>query len=345
MRPIVVLSILFLTVTFISCKSDKPQSSHGDSLVNSSRRIWIANEGNFQFGNASLGIYHPFEDIYSPQVFKTHNSGISLGDVFQSINIINGKAFLVVNNSGKIEVVDTSNFKVIKTISGLNSPRHILQIDQNKAYVSDLYDNAISILDLDQLTIVGRITCSDWTEQMTMLNNILYVSMPKSEHIYMIDPINDLVLDSIPVAYGSSGMAVDKNENLWVLCGGSASKNKVAGLYKIDPPMKTVIQSIDLDEDKRPTLLNIDKQGENLYFVYDDLYKMSVSSATIPSQPFYPAKGRVFYGLGIDQNRREIYLADARDYVQRGSVYRLDSTARLISSFTANIIPGSFYFE
>ena len=338
-------AFLFLLITLLySCKSDKPKSTANIAPVKGSARVWISNEGNFQFGNATLGVYEPLNDVYSPQVFKTHN-GRDLGDVFQSVSIINDMAFLVVNNSGKVEVIDTGNFKVIKTISGLNSPRYVYAVNQNKAYISDLYDKSISILDLNQLKITGKIPCSEWTEHMLMLNNILFVSMPKSEHVYLIDPVNDQVLDSISVAYGSSGMVADKNGKLWVLCGGSTSKNKIAGLYQIDPKQKMVIRSFDLDEKKGPTLLKIDSKGENLFFVYEDLYKMSVSATNIPLQIFYPANAKVFYGLGVDQKRNEIYLADARDYVQRGSIYRLDSTAQLISSFTASIIPGSFYFE
>jgi len=50
------------------------------------------------------------------------------------MNIINGKAYLVVNNSSKIEIINPKTFKSIGTITGLRSPRYIIKQAPIKLY-------------------------------------------------------------------------------------------------------------------------------------------------------------------------------------------------------------------
>ena len=66
---------------------------------------FVLHEGNFQGGNASLSFLNNFTGIMSNGVFTAVNS-IPLGDVGQSMTIWDDKGYIVVNNSGKIEVVD-----------------------------------------------------------------------------------------------------------------------------------------------------------------------------------------------------------------------------------------------
>ena len=52
---------------------------------------------------------------------------------------------VVVNNSGKVEVVDSSDLLSKSTITGFQSPREINQINTDFAYVTDLYSNSIQL--------------------------------------------------------------------------------------------------------------------------------------------------------------------------------------------------------
>ena len=81
--------------------------------------VFIIHEGNFQGGNASLSFLNYFTGIMSNGVFSSANNDVPLGDVGQSMEVHNGKGFIVVNNSGKIEVVDLNGLSSAGTISGL----------------------------------------------------------------------------------------------------------------------------------------------------------------------------------------------------------------------------------
>lgn len=93
--------------------------------------------------------------MYYTDVFKQANNKV-LGDVLQSMSIINDKLYLVVNNSGKVEVLDKRNFISISTIAGLRSPRYIEAVSSNKAYISDLYDKAITVIDLSNNSVLKK---------------------------------------------------------------------------------------------------------------------------------------------------------------------------------------------
>lgn len=339
-----IIGLFLLLLSISSCRSDKPPSLVTGPEVSGTNRVWVCNEGNFQQANSELGIFNPEKNEYSSNVFSLAN-GIGPGDVLQSIYFYNGLAYLIVNNSGKIIVVDTSSFRAKREITGLVSPRYMLEVAPLKAYISDLYGDALAVVDLSTDTVLGSIKCGGWTEKMWIVGNEVFVSMPQNDHVYIVDILSDQVVDSIKVAYGSNSLVLDKNQDLWVLCSGSTAENEIAGLFKIDPVGRTVLNKWDLNEAKLPSNLAIDQRGENLYFIYEDLFQMGIDEPTIPAVSLYPSGGKLFYGMNLDKARNEIYLANAKDFVQKGEAFRIDSSGNLLTSFRTGFNPNGFYFE
>jgi len=175
-RNCLFFAAIFILFSLFTACDKAPQTPDITMLPDSiSGGVFIVNEGNFTQGNAALGFVNiglkqRFEDV-----FKTANNR-NLGDVFQSMNIINDKAYLVINNSGKIEIINPKTFKSIGTISGLRSPRYIVKIGNNKAYVSDIYDNNIFVIDLQSNQIIKKIPVKGWVEEMLSLNGNTYTT-------------------------------------------------------------------------------------------------------------------------------------------------------------------------
>ncbi len=162
---------IILLISLVSCSSEAdpipapPVVQQPSSPDDPEHRVWIVNEGNFQRGNASLDIYFPERQQLQSDAFASTN-GRPLGDVFQSLTIYQDRAYLVINNSNKIEVVDAEELTEIGTIDGLVSPRFFLPVADDKAYVSDLFGNAVAIVDLNGLNVSGQIALPGWTEQI-----------------------------------------------------------------------------------------------------------------------------------------------------------------------------------
>jgi YVTN family beta-propeller protein len=337
--------ILFVAILFTACRKDKPPVPATGDVTIGSGGVYITNEGNFQFGNASVSYYdvasgNSIADLYQPA------NGVSLGDVCQSMYIFNDKAYLVLNNSNKITVVDPETFVTSATITGFTSPRYFLPVSNSKAYVTDFVANSISIVDLTTNAITGTIPCQGWTEELTLSYGNAFVTNYNTNKVYVINTATDLIVDSISVSYGGNCIREDRNGKLWVSCAGNQSNNSFPGLYKINPITMQVEQSFIFSSyTDSPWRLRMNGTNDTLYFLNNGVYRMAITDFTLPITAFISQGSRNFYGLGIDPSSGIVYVADAVDYVQRGVIYRFNSLGTVLNTFQAGIIPGDFYFN
>ena len=116
--------------------------------------LFITNEGNFQYGNATLSFYNPETKEIENEVFYRANA-MRLGDVAQSMIIRDGIGWVVVNNSHVVFAIDIHTFKEVGRITNFTSPRYIHFISDEKAYVTQIWDNRIFIVNPKKYEITG----------------------------------------------------------------------------------------------------------------------------------------------------------------------------------------------
>lgn len=257
------------------------------------------------------------------------------------------KGYIVINNSGNVEVTDRNTLKSSATITGLNSPRNILKINNHKAYVSSMYSEKIAILNLLSNTVTGYINLRRSSEAMVMVGNKVYVAnWISGNEIMIINTLTDKLADSVEVGNEPESMVLDKYNKLWVLCSGGYS-----GLYF--PELVSVNTATD-EIDRRitfqsktvyPTSLHINRTRDTVYYIEGSLWKMSVMSSSLPLSPFVKSSGRMFYKLGVDPVNGQIFATNALDYQQKGYVMRITPNGTVIDSMKADIIPGSLCFK
>ncbi len=324
---------LFILIgLFSSC--DKTPNITPNSYVpidSMAHGIFVCNEGNFQWANASLGFYNTNTGSMQDDIFKSNNQR-SLGDVLQSICLLQNKVYLVVNNSQKIEVVDSKTFKSTATISGFNSPRYMLPISDQKAYVSDLYEKAIWIVDLLQQKISGKIAIPSWTEEMVVSGNKAFICGRSSSFVYVVNTQTDALMDSIAIGYGAQNMLTDKEGKIWVLCVG---QNPIPAQLHCIHPSTGIEKSFSLPAGSNPSHLVCNTAKTIIYWINTDIYAMAIYANQLPTKALVAAAGRNFYGLGFNGIQSEILASDAKDYVQKSEVYRFDTLGLNLGSFKA----------
>jgi hypothetical protein len=343
------LYLPFCLLLLFGCKKEEigPQCLNCEETPisnTSSTDVLIINEGTFGWTNASITLYNKSNNNVNQNVFKNANNGTNLGDVAQSFLQINDKGYIVVNNSNKVEVVNMNNFKSVATITGFNSPRYMLKINHSKAYITDLYSNSIQVVNLNSNTISSNISVQGWTEQLVLHNDTAYVCDMTNNNILIINTITDVLVDSIKVGISPNSLVLDKNNQLWVMCSGGFNKEN-ARLMQINPVNRNIVQTFTFSNiNHSPGSLTLNGNKDNLYFINNSVYQMSINSNSLPSTPIVTNSGNIFYGLGIDPDNNDIYVSDAIDYVQSGMVFRYSASGSLIHQFTAGIIPGNFWF-
>lgn len=326
-----------------ACKSDKPNPRPATEVLGLplSSNVLVVNEGNYNFGNAGLSFLDGRSGQINDDIFQTANNR-SIGDVAQSAVVHNNKLFVAVNNSQSIEVVDPYQFKSIHTIKGFQSPRYIQPVGNAKAYVSDLYANAISVVDLNQYTIIKTIPCTGWTERMVYHLGKVYVCNYTQPYLYVIDPISDTKSDSIHIGKGANSLVVDKHDRIIVACGGYRTPQSDTRLVFINPYTQAIVKSIAFEQNY-PNELVINATKDTLYFLNTGIHKLSIEANKVGS-PFISSNQRVYYGLGLDPKSNQLFVADAIDYVQKGRVYVYHSSGQPLASFDAGINPNGFVF-
>lgn len=333
MRTIIAFIIGIVLFGACSEHSEKPK------ITIQNTDILIANQGNFGWGEGTLSLYNPSTKSVQNEVFKAVN-GKSLGNVFQSISTHKNSYYFVMNNSGKIIITD-SMYKQTGEISGLTSPRYMYPLNENKAYVTDLYANGINVIDLAKNEITHTISCRGWSEKGVFIDGLFWYTGSSTNQLYAIDISNDKLVDSIQVGSSPESLIVDNQSCLWVLCRGDEELKELPCLVRIDKPITGELDlKIELKEN--PTQLRYDTRLDQLYFINGDIWSMSSKSA-IP-KPFIAHQNRTFFGINIDPISSDVYVSDVRDFVSRSEVFVYDYQGLLQDTFFVGIIAGDFFF-
>ncbi len=315
--------------------------------------VYIVNEGNFNAGNASIDLYSKDSNKVIKNIFTLVNNR-PLGDVANSMSIVNQKGYIILNGSAKIEVINANNAKSIASINGFTSPRYMVAKDTTRAFVSDWFSNSVKEINLTTNTIVRSITTGTGPEGMCIVGDKLYVAncggYELDSTISVIDLTSNLEIKKIKVGDAPLAIQQDANGNVWVLCRGSygidfmSSDDDTKGaLVKINPSTDAILATLEIGvKGDHPDKIKMNAAKNAMYFLSSynlltGVFKFNITDASAPTTAFIAG---YYYGLGYDKVSDELYLADAVDFKQNGFVKRFNSTGSLIETYSVGIIPN-----
>ncbi len=313
--------------------------------------LLITNEGPFQNGSGTITYASNDYETVEQGIFNQVNSS-DLGSIVQSMGFNEYNAYIVVNNSHKIEVVNRYTFESFATITeGLNNPRYFVSNGSN-GYVSNWGDpfnnddDYIAVINLATNTVTSTIPVSFGPEKLVLANNDLYVAHQggygQNNILSVIDTSINAVETVIEVGDVPNSMVVSNND-IWVLCGGNPSftGNETGGkLVKVETSDNSVVQGFDFLTTNHPTYLT-NNGSDLIYNLNGEVFSKEENSIELPTTSIISG---FFYSMTANDGK--LYATDAGDFASNGTLKIFDlSSNSEIQSIDTGIIPGGVYFN
>jgi YVTN family beta-propeller protein len=349
-----VLVALVSSVFLVSCTDD--DDNNDVPLGNYDNGALILNEGGFGKGNASVSYLSNDFVTLQNNIFSLVNPTITLGDTGQDIGFNGDLAFIVLNGSNKIEVVNRYTMKYVATIkTGLDNPRYIA-FSNGKGFVTNWGDGGspsddyVAVVNLSNYSTT-KIAVAEGPERIIADNNKLYVAHKGGygfgSTISVINATTNLVSTTIKVGDVPNSLEIS-NGSLYVVCGGKPSYSgaETAGsFFKINVSNNTVSSTLNFPSKTHPS--NLDIVDSDVFYTIDSaVYKSTLTATALPSSPLFSTTAQGVYGLySFAVNNNKIYVGDAGDFSSNGKVYIYSSTGTLEKEYTVGIIPAGFYFN
>lgn len=341
-------------VLFVSCNSDDdntPQVPLGDY----DNGFLVLNQGNFGAGNSNVSYISNDFSVQQNNIFTLVNPTMPMGDTGQDIGLNENLAFIVLNGSNAIQVVNRYTFQQVATITtGLSNPRYIA-FANGKGYVTNwgnatnTSDDYVAVLDLTSYAVTATIPVVEGPERIIESNNNLYVAHQGGygygNSVSVISASSNTVTSSIPVHDVPNSLEIE-NGVLYVLCGGKPSwtNDETQGALHQISLTGSAVSSYTFAAGSHPS--NLVLEDDKIYYTVNSDIFVKTANAALPTAPLFSTTSQGVYGVySFAVENDKIYVGDALDYNSNGKVYIYSLTGTLQNEYTVGVIPAGFYFN
>lgn len=369
-------------VAYIHVKSgiDELTLKVTQSGVANSIKMIVVNEGGMGSGFGALTAI-TYDGTSEYDIFRQVN-GRPLGDVAESITYIDGKYFVALNNSRKVEVIEPQTFKSIATINyeQEGKPRFIAQVNDNEAIVSDLNRQLVRI-DIKNYKVLEYIDISSIgvgsIEKLMTIGNKLFGAGNTSVVVFDTNNITASAARTIELGENIVKTAkpiLDKNGKLWVMTyQGSDFSPTQNTLHCVNPDTETVERKV-IPQAAATTAENMgkmvgfpgynrmdtDRSRSKIYVPFNQMiqfsswsgattylaiYVLDVDQDAFGTEPFRQLPGvGMMYGMGISPDGQDVYLCDCLDYSKQRGYLREYKADGQETSYRVGIYPRMVHF-
>ncbi len=352
------ITLIALAGVFLqSCSNDDDGPNNDPENGNYAKGVFILNEGDFNSANAEITYFDPTKDVSTinpiQEIFKTANAGAQLGSVGQSMYFKGNKAYIVLNVSNKVEVVDNTTFKKISTIpssDNMSNPRYIVSDDQF-LYISNWGDPNVTTDDfiakykISDLTFVEKYKVDEGPEKMILDNNKLYVAQKGGWGIGKTVTIIDLKTTdkkSINVGDVPTDLTI-QNGNLFVLSQGvnwgTTTKGKLVR-YNLTSEDKL---EMNFPDGQHPNFL-VAENSKLYYILNNSVYSMATNATALPTKADYITGAENVYGFNVKGDT--FYVLDSKDNKSNGRLFIQNAQGGLkYQTIITGLFPNSVYIK
>lgn len=341
MKKNYILSIAFVLVSFLGFSQ-----SYLDG-------IFVLNEGNMGSNSASVSFIDKDNQVVN-NIFGTANNNAPLGDVGQSMSFHGNNAFIVLNYSNAIKVVNDQTFVAVATIgTGLVNPRY-MAFYQNKGYVTCWGDGTVTtddylaVINLATYQVESTIPMPEGVEHIEEVNGKLYVANQGGYGYGTTLSVVDIATQNVSaITVGDiPNSIVVKDNYLYVLCGGMPdwSGTETSGkLVKINLADNSIVSQFPFTNNQHPKHLLLN--NDDLYYTLgSDIYKMGVQDTSLPASAFLSTPDQGFLGIyGFNIINNKMYIADANNFAGGGFAHIYTIGGTFISTHAVGDFPNHFY--
>jgi YVTN family beta-propeller protein len=322
--------------------TDKVPESGAIPYDENQSRLYILSEGLFHNNNSTLAMYD----------FETHSTAINwfevinqrkLGDTANDMAIYGNKLYVVVSQSGLVEIIDKQSGRSLKQLhlhkehEEPRQPRSIAFLD-GFAYVCS-FDGTVVEIDTTTLSITRITTAGSNPDAITIANNKIYVSNSGGLNITnydstvsVIDPVMFREIKKIKVGTNPSTLIANSKGDLYVATRGNYG-NEHYQLHLIDTHNDQYIKAIEGVFPLNFTMHNDTlwmysydfKTGESSFQRYDSSRQEHIAGSFITDNTPIQTP----YGIAVHPITGDIFITDARSFTIRGDVYCFSANGKL----------------
>lgn len=333
--------------------------------------FYLLNEGNMGSNKATLDYYDYTSGSYTRNIYANANPSIpmEMGDVGNDLAIYGNRLYAVINCSNKVEVMDASTAQRIGQVEIPNC--RFIKFYKGYAYVTS-YAGPVEInpeytqkgyvakVDTATLQVVDKCIVGFQPDELDIADGKIYVAnsggymVPNYESTVSVIDIDSFTeTERIEVAVNLERIRADRHGRLWITSRGDYY-DIPARLYCYDIRKKRMEKMLDVPAS------NMTLVGDSLYVISNQWSYVSMSSEssyaiinTLTQEKVCDnfitdgtdAKIKVPYGVAVNPITGDIYIADARNYVNPGYLYCYGKDGVQKWSVRTGDIPAHFAFK
>jgi DNA-binding beta-propeller fold protein YncE len=217
-----------MVILNVSCKKDPTGPDVPSSVLPGARGVYILHEGNYgDPAGARLSLYDFERDSIITDIVESANQGMHLGSTGDDLKMYRNDLFALMSGSENLVVLNTATHAILRSTYLPGWVPHALAIDsaRGRLYVTQLYRNAVGVVDLTTLVPVDSFAVGANPQEMLIRGSRLFVcnsGYGGARSVTVYDLATRKVVTTLTIGLGPTGIVAGSDDRVWVVCTGNA---------------------------------------------------------------------------------------------------------------------------